>query len=562
MRTSIVILAFLIGCASLCADSTLLQQAESQMKESVGKGIELAQQALAQAETPLETARAELVLSRGYHFAGAEDRALSYCQQALRGFEKLKDNAGQADALEEMGYIYWKLKDGSRVKDCFAQSLILREKTRDPKAIADALNNIGIFTLHYLNDSTKARALYQRALELSRGNRYPQGEANSLNNLGNACLMAQDIPGSLEYNRASLACYRKLNDQRRVAVNLLIVGYLHQLQERPDSARTYYREAIALSRKIGTPSVERDTYLNLSALYEEQGDHLRHLEYYKLYADLKDSLANDETARNLANLQTRFSVEKQELQNRLLQASIIRQRQWLLSILSLLLILLGGTLLILREKRRSEHLLRNILPRDVATELKRRGFSPPRTYHGVTVLFSDLADFTRASSTLPPETMIAELNDLFTAFDNFVEANGCERIKTIGDAYFAVCGLPTAFPDHTIRLVRTALAMVDFLQTRNREAVHPWRIRIGLHTGPVVGGIVGVKKYIYDVFGDTVNTASRMESLSEPMRVNVSEAVYEVVHDEFECEERPSIEVKGKGEMRMWFVNAEKAGSG
>ena len=212
---------------------------------------------------------------------------------------------------------------------------------------------------------------------------------------------------------------------------------------------------------------------------------------------------------------------------------------------------------IMAEKEKTEALLLNILPAHIAEELKETGSTVPELFENVTVFFSDLVGFTNTSSRLDPHTLIAELNDIFTHFDNIAEAHHCERIKTIGDAYLAVCGMPLPDADHARNMVRAAVEMVRWLEARNMGATERWLMRVGIHTGPVVGAVVGIKKYIYDVFGDTINTASRMESSSEPMRINLSEITHRLVRDEFAFVGRPALEVKGKGPMRMYFVETD-----
>lgn len=207
------------------------------------------------------------------------------------------------------------------------------------------------------------------------------------------------------------------------------------------------------------------------------------------------------------------------------------------------------------EREKSERLLRNILPERVAEELKKTGTSTPQMFPDVTILFSDLVNFTEKSFTLSPERLLGELNDIFTGFDRIMDETGCERIKTIGDAYFAVCGIPEPRPDHAKRMVDAAIRMVSFLKERNRKGPVTWEMRVGVHSGCAIAGIVGTNKYIYDVFGDAVNTASRMENASLPMRINVSETTASLVGSSVPLEERGPIEVKGKGEMRMFFVN-------
>ena len=209
--------------------------------------------------------------------------------------------------------------------------------------------------------------------------------------------------------------------------------------------------------------------------------------------------------------------------------------------------------LVLRRNE-TEQLLNNILPEKVIKDLKESGKSKPQLFSDVTVLFSDFINFTDFSAKTDPETLINELSDIFTAFDDLIEQHHCERIKTIGDAYLAVCGMPDEDPEHASNLIKAALGMIDYLKQRNSVSKIKWQTRIGIHSGPVVGGIVGVKKYIYDIFGDTVNTASRVECASEAMRVSVSQTTYDLVADSFKFIPRGLIELKGKGSVNLFFI--------
>lgn len=209
-----------------------------------------------------------------------------------------------------------------------------------------------------------------------------------------------------------------------------------------------------------------------------------------------------------------------------------------------------------KERQKYEKLLLNILPRKVIKELKDKGNTSPEIFKEVTVLFSDIVGFTDLSSKLPVETLITELNDIFTAYDNIVEKHFCERIKTIGDAYMAVCGLPDSNEKHCGNIVNAAIEMMQYMESRNKVNPIKLQIRIGIHTGHVIGSVVGIKKYIYDVFGDTVNTAARLEGLSMPMRINISHDVKENLSDSYNFEDRGLIDVKGKQAMQMFFINA------
>ncbi len=563
-RLLLLALLIFVLCASAMADTgqeaevrQLLELAKQNLGTSMDKAVDYSSRALLLAQKyrlPLETAQAQLYLGRGYHQAGVYDQAMKRCAEALKGFEAIDNQKGIADTYEQMGNIYYRLQNAAQVQECYNKSLAIRRKLNDPAELADALNNIGITQLHYLNNPELALKYFQEALQKSRTAKHKPGIAHSLNNIGNYYLMQWDIAKSMEYNQQSLELYREIGDKNRQAINTLIVGYLHQLSGDDALAEKLYFQAIRLARETQSPATIRDANLNLSALYEDRGDELKHLRFYQEYAIIADSIMSVETNRNLANLQTQHAVEKRELENRILRLDIQKQRIILASLLLFCLAILVGLQLINRERRRSDKLLLNILPRKVAKELKTQGYSIPQTFPGVSVLFSDFVDFTRISATMPPEALIAKLSELFTEFDTLCENYGCERIKTIGDAYLAVCGLPQAYPDHAQRMFGLAKEMMAVVARHNANNPEPWQIRIGLHCGAVVGGIVGTKKYIYDVFGDAINTASRMESNSIAMRINVSEDFYLQVGDAEQFDAPRSMEVKGKGDMKMFYV--------
>jgi len=206
-----------------------------------------------------------------------------------------------------------------------------------------------------------------------------------------------------------------------------------------------------------------------------------------------------------------------------------------------------------KEMQKSEDLLLNILPLEVAEELKEKGASEAKLYNHVSVLFTDFVNFTGIGENLSPTELVNEIHHCFKAFDGITEKFGLEKIKTIGDAYLAVCGMPVEDKDHAIKATNAALEICEFIKNY-RVGGGVFEIRIGIHSGPVVAGIVGVKKYAYDIWGDTVNMASRMESSSAPGKINISGATYEMIKDEIECEYRGKIEAKNKGMIDMYFV--------
>lgn len=305
------------------------------------------------------------------------------------------------------------------------------------------------------------------------------------------------------------------------------------------------------------------------------GNHQSALENYKLYITYRDSLFNEENTKEQTRTEMNYRFEKKEAaaqaeqdkKDALTQAELRKQKIIRNSVAcGLAIVLLFSTVVyrqrnrISKEKKRSEELLLNILPQQVAEELKAKGEAEARLIDEATVLFTDFKGFTAMSEKVSPKELVKDLHECFSAFDHIMQKHGLEKIKTIGDSYMAAGGLPIPNTTHASDAVKAAQEMIHFVEegkARKIAAGLPYfEIRIGIHTGPVVAGIVGVKKFQYDIWGDTVNTASRMESSGEVGKINISETTYELVKDKFNCTHRGKITAKGKGEIDMYFVNA------
>lgn len=283
--------------------------------------------------------------------------------------------------------------------------------------------------------------------------------------------------------------------------------------------------------------------LTLHAAYQTQAEGFLRMEPLMLAGSFESIVMSLAIADRFYQLR----LEKRAAQHALLQGLQQSERELEAKVAQ-------RTLELQLEQARTKELLHNILPAELAEELSTTGRARPARHESVSILFTDFSGFTNVVATVPPDRMVAELNEIFAAFDDIADECGVEKIKTIGDAYMAVAGLPKSCADHAQRCVRMSLRMLDYLKWRNQSAAFKWSLRVGVHSGPVVAGVVGKRKYAFDIWGDTVNVAARMESSGGIGKVNVSAYTYDLIRGEFNCEYRGKVEAKGKGEIDMYFV--------
>jgi adenylate cyclase len=350
----------------------------------------------------------------------------------------------------------------------------------------------------------------------------------------------------------------------------------------------YYAET---SFNIDEKHVDEIAFLaatnTLSKAYAIKGDYKKAFLYLDLYNKTNDAYLKGSTKQKVADMQSMFDFKKRineqkfrqqkdmEIAEQQIQKEIILRNSFLVGsgLLFLLLLLLynrytikqnankaleGKNKIISEEKERSENLLLNILPVEVAEELKTKGSAEAKQFPDVTVMFTDFKDFSQIAEFLSPSELVHEIDLCYKAFDNIINKHNIEKIKTIGDSYMCAGGLPIANKTNAIDVVNAACEiqqfMLEHLNQRKRANKQIFEMRIGVHTGPVVAGIVGVRKFAYDIWGDTVNIASRMESSGEVGKVNVSGSTYEIIKDYYACTYRGKIFAKNKGEIDMYFV--------
>jgi len=372
---------------------------------------------------------------------------------------------------------------------------------------------------------------------------------------------------ALDYYKKGLHIYEQLGNKNGIAVTLNNIGEIYQKQGAYDKALDYCQRSYEISVSIQSLFRKQASCMCLFETYKALRNGNKALYYLEKLDEVKDSLKAKEPIEKLQNME--FQAEARLIQEAHEEA--IRQKEQTRNmslVAGAFFFLLAGSFYmrwryvrkskasIQIEKERSENLLLNILPKEVAQELKESGKAAPKKYDNVTILFTDFQDFTKLAASISASQLVVELNDIFGQFDDIMDEFGIEKIETIGDAYLAVSGLPRENSDHALRCVKAAFSMVELLDQRNENSEFTWNMRIGIHSGPVIAGVVGKKKFAYDIFGDSVNTASRIESNGEVGKVNISQATYELLKNQPDLifESRGKIEAKGKGEIDMYFV--------
>jgi len=357
------------------------------------------------------------------------------------------------------------------------------------------------------------------------------------------------------------------------ATSYIGIGTILTKEKKYKEATHYLNKSLSLSQEIGGLEYIKNSYDGLAKLDIAQSNFKGAYENHKLFILYRDSLDNEEVAKKTLQIKMQYEFDKKETETKVLTDAELKKQKLLRNGFVggfAVVLLFAGVFLRQRnktgkakrnaeqEKQKSEELLLNILPVEVASELKTNGHSKAKAFTMVTVMFTDFKDFTTVSEKISAELLVDEIHHCFSAFDNILHKYKIEKIKTIGDAYLCASGLPVSNYTHAIDMLNAAFEIRNFMLHRKKEKENrgeiSFELRLGIHTGPVVAGIVGVKKYAYDIWGDTVNIAARMEQNSEAGKINISGATYELVKDKFTCTHRGKISAKNKGEIDMYFV--------
>jgi adenylate cyclase len=508
-----------------------------------------------------------------YLTQGADDKALDYMLKSLKIAEKLGDTLRMATALVNVGGIYHNKKDPVAI-NYLVKAIPLLEGSSYKKEYVGVIGNIGeVYFDNY--DYEKAFEYYRKALRAAQST---SDEAFSYNGIGKVYMKQGKYDLALQNHNKALSIAEKKGDKLQIMRTLMGLANVYEKQNNTKLAIEYYSNARDIAEQMDDVNVElSDLYKSMSGAYEKEQDYSNAYLYKTLYSNIKDSLYKTDTKKKLNQLQFDFELSKKEGEIVLQEAKIKSEKAARMGVqigLGLILIIafiiyrnylqkVKVNKILDKQKDQIEHLLLNILPKEVASELQTSGKSVPRHFEEVSVLFTDFKGFTSIADKLSPEDVVEELNECFMAFDNIMEKYDLEKIKTIGDAYMCAGNMPSPDPDHVYKMIKAAMEIQQFVEKHNanreENGLEAWEIRIGIHTGPVVAGVVGKKKYAYDIWGSTVNIASRMESNGTPGRVNISAYTHEIIKDRFECSHRGKIYAKNLGELDMYFVEYEKS---
>ncbi len=514
--------------------------------------------------------------------------AIEYGLNALAIFENANDSTRLAQIYNNLGSRYSEIDLQEIALNYYLKAAAINEKRGDERRLTFNYGNIGL--LYYeLNRFNEALEYLNRSLYLQDTVKNRHDYFNILHHISLVYQeMGQfDIALALEKRAYDIAV--SLNDDLGLIPILRGLATIKRNTGNPDRALEYLERAEELARNTGARYFLVNIYEELAETYAILNKYETAFIYKQLHTRLKDSIQWIEKNKAMTIIQE-FETEKKQREIQLLtkdsEIQTLRLKRqsvvnWSVGIVGILLLLLAMLLLhryryvrktnseleeknviINNEKDRSDKLLLNILPAETAEELKTNGYAEARQFDLVTVMFTDFIGFTQMAENMAPHRLVSEIDHCFKQFDMIISKHNIEKIKTIGDAYMCAGGLPVTNTSNPVDVVKAALEILQFMNDlkaqRMAENLPYFTLRIGINTGPVVAGVVGLKKYQYDIWGDTVNLASRMESSGEPGKVNISQSTYEHVKSQFVCVHRGKIEAKNKGSVDMYYVEMEK----
>lgn len=511
----------------------------------------------------------DIYLYRGYFrkgyrkwISGELDQALAAYFSALKVAQRAKYELGVGATYGAIADVYSISNNHAVAKNYYNKAIATLKQSGESIELAAAYANAGD-EFYNTNVYDTAFIYFKESGRIFSKLDYQVGVAYSLGNIG----MVQAKTGKhqlAEKNiNEAIGILESAEDHQPICDYLLSMVDIYQTNKDLTRATAYASRSLKLAEAYGLKEQISNANLKLSELYESAGNSRASLQYYKNHIAFRDSVNNLKSVQAMADLRTDFEVAEKQVEVDLLNEQKRNQQNKMIAlsiILGLISLLLGAMYwfyrAISREHKRSESLLLNILPAETAKELKSKGKVDAVKIDQVTVLFTDFVEFSKQAKHVEPELLVRSIDFYFQKFDEITTRYGLEKIKTIGDAYMCASGLPTPNLTKAKEVVQAAQEMIQVVKDALKaddDLLH-FEIRMGIHTGPVVAGIVGIKKWQYDIWGDTVNIAARMEAASKPGRINLSETSYLEVKEEFPCEYRGELEVKNRGFLKMYFL--------
>lgn len=512
----------------------------------------------------------KMLISYVYQYKGVKDSVYYFLNQAIAYSELANNTLLRIQCMGTLAYFHQEYREYDKAIIEYKMAYKLADSANNVGE--KATNLMGIGSTYYLQERYKeALPYFLQADVLAKQINDDIGVLQNLNNIALCYSDMGETTKALGYYSKALIGYQKHEMHSEEANLYYNLGCLYEKEKSFKKAIQNFSKSLTIATLINELQSRLNCYERLAQCYASDGDYLKAYQNQLQFSSLSDSLLNSEKVNSISEMQTKYETEKKN--NEIVILTREKQIEKLNASRSLGITFgLGGALIgiitlafvfysqkrkkeilnkeLTIEKHKSDNLLLNILPEEIAEELKQKGTSEAKLYNHVSVLFTDFVNFTGLSEQMSATELVQEIHQNFTAFDAIMSKHGIEKIKTIGDAYLAVCGLPNEVEDHAVRITKAAIEIKEFMDTNKGK----FQIRIGIHSGPVVAGIVGVKKFAYDIWGDTVNMASRMESNSEVGKINISAATYELICEEFDCEYRGKLNAKGKGEIDMFFV--------
>ena len=552
----------------------------------------------------------------GHYIKGEFSDVLIHWEKSLAIFEEIDDETGISNLLNNLGAVYQTKGDDPKALNYLIRSVKIAEKIQDSSRIGTAYLNIGTVYSNEEGTYDDAFESYNKSKSIFGKMKYYEGVGTVAINIAELYLEIGDPLAALPHLNDALEAYSMagsslsntyndmgkahkdlkkyslakeyhlkaiqaadLNDAKLEKTKALIsLGEVLIKQKAYAEAVENLKEGLKLTEITGVYRDKKDAYEELSKAYFGMQDYKNAYNFQQLFTAISDTIRNDSYEESIGNMRFQYDLENKEreiqllnVDNELKQTKIERtsaSKRLLYALAAFLLVMVGGIFSryrftqksnarLAKERNKSESILLNILPKETAEELKEQGSIKAKYFKEVTVLFTDFKQFSLVAEEIPAEDLVHSLDYFFKKFDIITEKHNLEKIKTIGDAYMCAGGLPTENKTHVENAFSAALEILAFVKdTQNNppNGIYPFEIRIGINTGPVVAGVVGTKKFQYDIWGNTVNIAARMESNSEPGKINVSENTYQHLQNKHDFTYRGVIKAKNEQLLKMYYA--------